>query len=325
MPRSRTTLTQFLIDERKRFPSASGEFNSLILDVAIACKSIAHAAAYGTIDAAEPLAVRAARAFATALESDMPTPLPSTCARGKHRVLFEPLDGARNTDVDAPLGSIFSVLRGTGNAPTTEDFLRPGSVQVAAGYALYGPATIFVLSVGAGVHAFTLHPELGDFLLTHRDLRVPLDSNVLAVDWSNSRFWDPPVKRYVNECLAGASGARGADFATRWVASTVAEVHRLLLRGGVLLCPPLTGAPADAETPLLNVANPLAYLVEHAGGRASTGREPLLSVTPRSGEQRVGLVFGSTSEVERVERYYAEPNRPLSEDPLFSTRGLFRA
>ena len=229
------------------------------------------------------------------------------------------------------MGSIFSILRApqdvidSGRDVTEADFLQPGAAQVAAGYALYGPTTMFMLTVGNGVAGFTLNPTLGEFMLTHANVTVPADTREFAINASNARFWEPPVKRYVDECLAGASGSRGKDFNMRWIASMVAEAHRILMRGGVFLYP---RDSKDTSKPgrlrLLYEANPIAMLMEQAGGRASTGRQPMLGVKPTSLHQRIGLVFGSKNEVERIERYHHEPVTREFATPLFAERSLFR-
>jgi fructose-1,6-bisphosphatase I/sedoheptulose-1,7-bisphosphatase len=355
MPRSqRLTLTQFLIDERRRFPSASGDFNSLLLDVATACKTISKAVAFGTLqefggppagqvnvqgEVQKKLDVFANTTFIRSNEGsgtlaglaseelEAPHQIPSDLQRGKYLLTFDPLDGSSNLDVNAPVGSVFSVLRAPepGRDVTERDFLQKGAQQLAAGYALYGPATMLVLSVGRGVQGFTLDPALGDFLLTHKDIRIPEETAEFSINASKSRFWEPPVKRYVNELLAGASGNRGKDFNMRWIAAMVADAHRLLLRGGVFLYPRDTQTTGSAgRLRLLYEANPIGFLVEQAGGRASTGYEPVLQVQPTALHQRIGLVFGSKREVERIERYHQEPNAQLSGEPLFGERGLFR-
>jgi fructose-1,6-bisphosphatase I/sedoheptulose-1,7-bisphosphatase len=205
------------------------------------------------------------------------------------------------------------------------DFLQSGAQQVAAGYALYGPTTMLVITVGDGVNGFTLDPTLGEFMLTHPKIRVPEDTQEFAINASNSRFWEAPVKRYVDECLAGKTGPRGKDFNTRWIASMVAEAHRILMRGGVFMYPRDTKDPSKpGRLRLLYEANPVGYLMEQAGGRASTGEKPMMSVQPTSLHQRIGLVFGSKNEVERIERYHAEPIPKQSVEPLFSPRSLFR-
>jgi fructose-1,6-bisphosphatase I/sedoheptulose-1,7-bisphosphatase len=243
-----------------------------------------------------------------------PLTIPEPHPRGKCLLVFDALEDADQADLNVALGSVFSVLRAPpaladgGRELSAEDFLQGGVQQVAAGYALYGPATQLVLTVGTGVHGFTLDPNLGEFKLTQPDIRIPADTDTFAINAANSRFWEAPVKRYVDECLAGKSGPRGKDFSTRWIASPVAEAHRILMRGGVFLCPrdaEDTGRPGCPG--LLHQANPLAMLIEQAGGRASTGREPVLQRVPGSLSQRTGLVFGSQDEVQRIERYHREP------------------
>jgi fructose-1,6-bisphosphatase I/sedoheptulose-1,7-bisphosphatase len=258
-------------------------------------------------------------------------PIPAGFPRGKYLLVFDPIDGSSNLDVNVSVGSIFSILR----APqavidgkreiTTEDFLQPGAAQVAAGYAIYGPVTMFVLSVGNGVVGFTLDPNLGEFKLTHPEIRVPAETHEFAINTSNSRFWEPPIKRYVDECLAGRTGSRGKDFNMRWIASMVAEAHRILMRGGVFMYPRDTREPSKpGRLRLLYEANPVSFLIEQAGGRASTGRQPVLGVKPAELHQRIGLVFGSRSEVERIERYHHDPATRDPGTPLFAERSLFR-
>ncbi len=355
---NRSTLTQFLIEERRRFPEASGDFNALILDVAIACKSIARAVAFGELGGAmgnhaaeaggsvnvqgetqKKLDVLSNDVFIqrtewagnlagmASEEMDLPYQIPAQFPRGKYLLVFDPLDGSSNIDVNVSVGSIFSVLRGsdTGADVTEADFLQPGMKQVAAGYALYGPTTMLVLTVGDGVNGFTLDPNLGEFMLTHPKLKIPEDTQEFAINASNSRFWEAPVKRYVDECLAGKTGPRAKDFNMRWIASMVAEAHRILMRGGVFMYPRDT---KDLSKPgrlrLLYEANPIGLIMEQAGGRASTGETPMLQVQPSSLHQRIGLVFGSKNEVERIERYHTEPVRSEMINPLFVERSLFR-
>jgi fructose-1,6-bisphosphatase I/sedoheptulose-1,7-bisphosphatase len=204
-------------------------------------------------------------------------------------------------------------------------FLQAGRRQVCAGYAVYGPTTMLVLSLGHGVHGFTLDREIGEFMLTHQDMRVPDEASEFAINSSNSRFWEPAVTRYVDECLAGSSGPRGRDFNMRWVASLVAEAHRILLRGGVFLYPRDDRSSArSGKLRLLYEANPIGYLIEQAGGRASSGYEPILDVRPESIHQRTGFVFGSRPEVERIEAYHRDHNERHYDAPLFGSRGLFR-
>jgi fructose-1,6-bisphosphatase I/sedoheptulose-1,7-bisphosphatase len=179
--------------------------------------------------------------------------------------------------------------------------------------------------VGDGVNGFTLDPNLGEFMLTHRQMQIPTDTQEFAINASNSRFWEPPIKRYVDECLAGKTGARGKDFNMRWIASMVAEAHRILMRGGVFMYPRDTKDPSKpGRLRLLYEANPVGFIMEQAGGRASTGRVPMMGVQPTALHQRIGLVFGSRNEVERIERYHTEPARDEPGNPLFAERGLFR-
>jgi fructose-1,6-bisphosphatase I/sedoheptulose-1,7-bisphosphatase len=363
MPLShRFTLTQYLIEQRRRFPAASGDFNALILDVALACKAIARAVAFGELGHAlnspdvefggdlnvqgetqKALDVIGNQVFTrmnewgghcagmASEEMEAPYQIPAENPRGKYLLVFDPLDGSSNIDVNVSVGSIFSVLRApqdaieSGRDVTEADFLQPGAQQVAAGYALYGPTTMLVLSVGNGVAGFTLDPSLGEFMLTHPHIKVPPDTQEFAINASNSRFWESPVKRYVDECLAGKTGPRGKDFNMRWIASMVAEAHRILMRGGVFMYPRDTKDPSrPGRLRLLYEANPIGFVMEQAGGRASTGRQNVLAVQPTALHQRIGLVFGSKNEVERIERYHAEPARSGRESPLFAERSLFR-
>ncbi len=360
--RHRTTLTQYLIEERRRFPASSGDFNALILDVALACKAIARAVAMGELggmygdqaaDGGKSINVQGETqkkldvlsndlfirmnewaghlAGMASEEMDEPYQIQTQFPRGKYMLVFDPLDGSSNIDVNVSVGSIFSILRApqdvidSGRDVTEIDFLQPGSQQMAAGYALYGPTTMLVLTVGNGAAGFTLDPNLGEFMLTHPQLRVPEDTQEFAINASNSRFWEAPITRYVDECLAGKSGVRGKDFNMRWIASMVAEAHRILMRGGVFMYPRDNKDPSKAgRLRLLYEANPIGMVMEQAGGRASTGREPMLSVNPESLHQRIGLVFGSKNEVERIERYHSEPAETENDNPLFAERSLFR-
>jgi fructose-1,6-bisphosphatase I/sedoheptulose-1,7-bisphosphatase len=362
----RWTLTRYLIEERRRFPEARGELNALILDVSLACKALARIVArgpLGTAFAGMPGATHAPAAGAVNVQGEVQKPLdvlsnevfvrmnewnghlagmaseemaqpaqiPASYPRGKYLLLFDPLDGSSNIDVNVAVGSIFSVLRApaevvaSGRDVSEADFLQPGAAQVAAGYAIYGPATQLVLTVGNGVAVFTLDPDLGEFVLTQQGVQIPADTQEFAINSSNARFWEPPVKRYVDECLAGKTGPRGKDFNMRWIASMVAEAHRILMRGGVFLYPrDMKDLAKPGRLRLLYEANPVGMVMEQAGGRASTGRQPVLGVQPSQLHQRIGLVFGSRNEVERIERYHREPAPREDASPLFATRSLFR-
>jgi fructose-1,6-bisphosphatase I/sedoheptulose-1,7-bisphosphatase len=209
--------------------------------------------------------------------------------------------------------------------PDEHSFLQPGTQQVCAGYAIYGPTTMLVFTFGHGVYGFTLDREIGEFILTHPDLRVPEQTSEFAINSSNARFWEPAVKRYVDECLAGKSGPRGKDFNMRWVASLVAETHRILMRGGVFLYPRDDREHGrSGKLRLLYEANPIGFVIEQAGGRASNGFGPILEVQPEGLHQRTGFVFGARREVERIERYHHDHNERPYDAPLFGSRGLFR-
>ncbi len=351
---ARTTLTQFLIEERRRHPGASGELNALILDVALACKAISCAVARGALDGvlgsattinvhgetqkkldvvANDLFLRSNEwgghlAGMVSEEMDAPHPIPAQYPKGRYLLAFDPLDGSSNTDVNVAVGSLFSILRAPnpGVDAVAGDFLQAGHRQVCGGYAVYGPSTMLVLTVGTGVHGFTLDPMLGEFFLTHPELRIPGATSEFAINASNSRFWEPAVKRYVEECLAGEAGSRRKDFNMRWIASLVAEAHRILMRGGVFLYPRDTKEPAKAgRLRLLYEANPIAFIIEQADGRASTGRGRVLDAVPEALHQRIGFIFGSREEVERIEQYHRDHNLSEFDAPLFATRGLFRA
>jgi fructose-1,6-bisphosphatase I / sedoheptulose-1,7-bisphosphatase len=351
----KTTLTQFLIETRRRHPEATGDLNGVITDVALACKAISRRVQFGVLAgmatpevdgasaetaAAEPPEVMAHRSFVRCHEWGghvagmasgalaRPYRLPPQHTRGKYLLLFDPLDGSGAVDVNVTAGSIFSVLRAPrpGEDPSEEDFLQPGGEQVAAGYAIYGPSTMLVLTLGEGTHAFTLEPVLGEWVLSHTGLRVAPSAREFAIDASNARFWEPAVKRYVDECLAGQSGPRGNDFSLRWIASLVAETHRILMRGGIFMTPRDTRNDAKAAgVRLLYEAAPIAMLIEQAGGRASTGRRRLLDVQAQALHERIGLIFGSADEVARIEAYHEDASNDGFEAPLFGRRGLFSA
>ena len=346
-------MTRFLIEEQRRHPNATGGFTALVNDVRLACKRISTLIGKGAIvDAPGEVGAMNGQAgtgnkldmlandifvrtnewggqLAGMVSEQMEEPylIPAEYPRGEYLLLFDPLDGTSNVDVNVTVGSIFSVLSCPPGVhqPTEKDFLQPGMRQVCAGYAIYGPSTMLVLTTGRGVHGFTLDREIGEFMLTHPDLRIAESTSEFAIDASNSRHWEGAIRRYVSECQAGAAGPRGRDFNMRWIASMVADAHRILMRGGVFMCPrdrqDLTQA---GPLRLLYEANPIGFIVEQAGGRASTGREPILTVEPENIHQRVGFVFGARAEVERIERYHREHNDFEYQAPLFGTRNVLR-
>jgi fructose-1,6-bisphosphatase I len=240
-------------------------------------------------------------------EMDGPHPIPHRYPKGEYLLLFDPLDGSSNIDVNVSVGTIFSVLRCPEGCPADERaFLQPGTSQVCAGFAVYGPSTVLALTLGNGVHFFTLDREVGSFVLTQENVRIPGDTREFAINMSNMRFWEPPVRRYVEELLAGRDGPRGKDFNMRWVASMVADVFRILTRGGIFLYPRDTRDPSKpGRLRLMYEANPMAMIVEQAGGAASTGRGRILELVPEALHQRVPVILGSRNEVELVARYHA--------------------
>jgi fructose-1,6-bisphosphatase I len=234
--------------------------------------------------------------------------VPNRYPQGEYLLLFDPLDGSSNIDVNVSIGTIFSVLKHTdGHAVSTDSFLQPGTAQAAAGYCVYGPQTTLVLTIGKGVVMFTLDREQGSFVLTSDDVKIPEDTKEFAINMSNMRHWAPPVKRYIDECLQGKDGARGKDFNMRWVASMVADVHRILTRGGVFMYPWDQREPGKpGKLRLMYEANPMSFLVEQAGGASTNGVERIMTLQPAQLHERVAVVLGSRNEVDRVTAYHRE-------------------
>jgi fructose-1,6-bisphosphatase I len=331
------TLTQFIIEQQRGLPDASGTFTLLLNNIVTACKQISHrvnrGALIGVLGSADSenvqgevqkkLDIITNDIMVKALdwgghlggmaseEIDDPIKIPKQYPKGKYLVLFDPLDGSSNIDINLTVGTIFSVLRcREGVEAETEDFLRKGSEQVCAGFVLYGPSTMLVLTTGKGVNGFTLDQDVGEFILTHRNMRIPEESSEFAINMSNQRFWEAPIKRYIDECLAGEDGPRGKNFNMRWIASLVADVYRILNRGGVFLYPyDLRDPNRPGKLRLMYEANPMAFIVEQAGGICTTGESRILDIKPHDIHQRVPLVFGSKQEVERIMTYY----QPASE------------
>ena len=330
MAANRPALTRFLI-ERQRAGRINADLRLLIETCARACKAIGFqvekgalagvGASLGTqnvqaedqkkLDVVSNEILLEANEWGGNLaalaseEMEQPAQIPSTYPRGEYLLLFDPLDGSSNIDVNISVGTIFSVLRCPSGVaqPDESCFLQPGRRQVAAGFATYGPTTILVLTVGDGAHGFTLDPYMSSFVLTHPDIRIPADTAEFAINMSNMRRWEPPVKRYIDECLAGKDGTRGKDFNMRWVASMVADVFRVLSRGGIFMYP-RDSRHKDGRLRLMYEANPMAFIVEQAGGAATDGRQPILDVQPKSLHQRVAVILGSRNEVERVTSYH---------------------
>jgi fructose-1,6-bisphosphatase I len=327
-------LTQFIIEQQRQYPGVSGTFTSLLNNIVTACKQISHIVNRGDLigvlgsaesenvqgEVQKKLDIITHDIMVNALnwgghlagmvseEVEDFIAIPGHYPKGKYLVLFDPLDGSSNIDINLTVGTIFSILRcREGVDPEQEDFLRKGAEQVCAGFVLYGPSTMMVLTTGHGVNGFTLDQDIGEFILTHRDMRIPEDTKEFAINMSNRRFWEPPVQRYIDECVQGADGPRQKNFNMRWIASLVAEVYRILTRGGVFLYPYDTRDPAKpCKLRLMYEANPMAFIVEQAGGACSTGRERMLDIKPRGLHQRVPVILGSKHEVERIVSYHQE-------------------
>jgi fructose-1,6-bisphosphatase I len=329
------SLVQFIIEEQRAIPGVSGNFTGLISDIIIACKQIAHDVNKGELigvlgsagsenvqgETQKKLDIITNEVFIKSTEwgghlaamasEEMEDvyPIPAKFPKGKYLLVFDPLDGSSNIDVNISVGTIFSILRapkGIEN-PTAADFLQPGTAQVCAGYALYGPATMLVITTGHGVNGFTLDSDIGEFMLTHPNMTIPADTVEFAINSSNERFWERPIQRYVEECVAGKTGPRGINFNMRWVASMVAEVHRILTRGGVFMYPKDTKDPTKAgKLRLLYEANPMSFVVEQAGGMSSSGYERIMDIKPSGLHQRAPVILGSKNEVARIVRYHKE-------------------
>ena len=245
-------------------------------------------------------------------EMDLPHTIPHRYPQGEYLLTFDPLDGSSNIDVNVSIGTIFSVLKCPEGAdlstPETAEaaFLQPGTAQVAAGYAVYGPTTLLVLTVGNGVVVFTLDREQGQFILTQENIQIPADTQEFAINMANQRFWEAPVQRYIGEMQQGKTGPLGKDYNMRWVASMVADVHRIMTRGGIFMYP-IDSKMQDkgGKLRLMYEANPMALLIEQAGGLATTGRERILEIKPGKLHQRVPVILGSKNEVDRITTYHS--------------------
>lgn len=332
---TRISLTRYLVEEQRKHNTIQPELRLLIEVVARACKAISNAVSKGALagvlgsagtgnvqgETQQKLDVIANEVLLDANEwgghlaamaseeMDSFYEIPNRYPKGEYLLLFDPLDGSSNIDVNVSIGTIFSVLHmpKPGQTVTEHDFMQPGTHQVAAGYAVYGPQTTLVLTVGNGVHMFTLDREAGSFVLTQSDVQIPEDTKEFAINMSNMRHWAPPVRQYIDECLAGEEGPRGKNFNMRWVASMVADVHRILTRGGVFMYPWDKREPEKpGKLRLMYEANPMAFLVEQAGGAATDGQQRILDVTPTKLHQRVSVILGSKNEVDRVTRYHQE-------------------
>ena len=331
---SRISLSRYLVEQQRSKGHIPADLRLLLEVVARACKSISHAvnkgALGGVLGSAESENVQGEvqkkldiianevlleanewgghLAAMASEEMDTIHPVPNRYPQGEYLLLFDPLDGSSNIDVNVSIGTIFSVLKKpeSSQGVSEQDFLQPGKNQVAAGYCIYGPQTTLVLTVGDGVVMFTLDREQGSFVLTQENVTIPADTKEFAINMSNMRHWADPVRRYIDECLLGKEGPRGKDFNMRWIASMVADVHRILTRGGVFMYPWDKREPGKAgKLRLMYEANPMGWLVEQAGGAATNGQQRILDIQPEQLHQRVSVMLGSKNEVERVTQYHA--------------------
>jgi len=244
-------------------------------------------------------------------EEDDILAFPGREGRGPYLLLFDPLDGSSNIDVNVSIGTIFSILPSPEGAVSAKDFLQSGRRQLAAGYALYGPQTTLVLTLSEGVAVFTLDPETRAWIQTDDGPVIPAATKEFAINMSNQRHWAEPVAAYVEDCLAGKDGPRGKDFNMRWIASMVADVHRILNRGGVFMYPWDKREPNRAgKLRLLYEANPLGLVVERAGGMITNAYEPILDIQPTALHQRVSVVLGAAEEVTRITAAHLEAGPP---------------
>jgi fructose-1,6-bisphosphatase I len=330
----RISLTRYLVEQQRVHGHIPSQLRLLIEVVARACKSVSQAvnkgALGGVLGSAETENVQGEMqkkldiianevlieanewgghlAAMASEEMEGIYVVPNRYPKGEYLLLFDPLDGSSNIDVNVSIGTIFSVLRMPEDDRGVDegDFLQPGRQQVAAGYCVYGPQTTLVLTVGDGVAMFTLDREQGSFVLTQEDVRIPEDTKEFAINMSNMRHWDAPVRRYVDECLLGKEGPRGKDFNMRWIASMVADVHRILTRGGIFMYPWDKREPEKpGKLRLMYEANPMGWIVEQAGGAATNGKQRILDIQPKKLHERVSVILGSKNEVERVTAYHA--------------------
>ncbi len=327
------SLTRYLVEQQRAEGHIPSELRLLLEVVARACKSISQAVNKGALGdvlgtagsenvqgevqkkldiIANDVLIEANEwgghlAAMASEEMDTIHVVPNRYPQGEYLLMFDPLDGSSNIDVNVSIGTIFSVLKKTDTSKgvSEEDFLQPGTAQVAAGYCVYGPQTTLVLTVGDGVAMFTLDREQGSFVLTQENVRIPADTKEFAINMSNMRHWDEPVKRYIDECLQGEEGPRGKNFNMRWIASMVADVHRIMTRGGVFMYPWDKREPnKPGKLRLMYEANPMSWLVEQAGGTATNGRQRILEIQPTQLHERVSVILGSKNEVDRVTSYH---------------------
>ena len=332
----RKSLSRYLIEQQREYQNIPNDLRLLLEVVSRACKFISRSIAKGALgevlgmsgteniqgEAQKKLDVLSNEVLLEANEwgghlagmaseeMEMIYEIPHRFPQGEYLLVFDPLDGSSNIDINSPVGTIFSVLKKVDHDHSVdeEDFLQPGREQVAAGYAIYGSQTILVLTTGHGVHCFTLDPALGSWILTHENMQIPKQTAEFAINTSNYRYWHPPVQRYFNELQAGDTGPLGKHYNMRWIAAMAADIHRILTRGGIFMYPSdLRPGKENGHIRLLYEANPVAMIVEQAGGLATNGYINILDIKPESLHQRVPIFFGSSEEVARITDYHNNP------------------
>lgn len=332
MPRKIVTIQRDIMEQQTRHPGATGEFTSLLWDLVLAFKMIsrevnraglANILGFTGHDNVQGEQVTKLDEYSqtrivqqmdhgghlccmASEEAEDLIPIPPQFPKGKYVLLFDPLDGSSNIDVNASIGTIFSIHRKRTPGPdgTVEDCLQKGTEQVAAGYVVYGSSTMFVYTVGRGVHGFTLDPSLGEFLLSHENIRIPARGKIYSVNEGNTASWDEGTRRYIRH-LKEKDKASGRPYSLRYIGSLVGDAHRTLLKGGIFLYPSDMTDPAKPKPKLrlLYEASPMAFIIEQAGGAATTGRERILDVQPTSLHQRVSLILGSQENVREYEDF----------------------
>ncbi|PHS71582.1 MAG: class 1 fructose-bisphosphatase [Methylophaga sp.] len=328
-----TSITQFITEQQRTYAGSTAEMTSLLSDIVSACKQISHLVnrtgimGLGGYAESENIQGEVQKkldiitndvmvdhlnwtghfAAMASEEIEEIIQIPDDQPKGQYLIAFDPLDGSSNIDINLSVGTIFSILRCPEGItePTVKDFMQKGTEQVCAGFCVYGPSTMMILTTGSGVNGFTLDSHVGEFILTHPNMTIPEDTAEFAINMSNYRFWEQPMQRYIDECIEGVDGSREKNFNMRWVASMVAEVYRVLTRGGIFIYPIDNKASTQGgKLRLMYEANPMSFIVEQAGGLSSTGRERIMEIQPEGVHQRVPVILGSKNEVERVISYH---------------------
>jgi fructose-1,6-bisphosphatase I len=328
-----TSFNRFVIEQQRQHPEATGDFTLLLGDIVSAIKHISHQVSQGALVGIlgksrshnihgerqskldliahdimlESVAYSGLLAAAASEESEGICPIPGFSQKGRYLLVFDPLDGSSNISLNVSIGTIFAIYRRQqrdGEAVSEQDFLQPGDQQICAGYAIYGPSTMLVFTSGYGVHGFTLHRQVGEFLLTHPNISIPVNYPEFAINMSNERFWPESIRSYVRSNQQENKDGQGPRYNMRWIASLVAEVHRVLMRGGIFLYPADTRPGRDqGHLRLLYEAAPMAFIIEQAGGKSLGWNRRTLEERPLSLHQRVPLALGSRGEIDRYLKF----------------------